>query len=130
MLRVLVYGLIVLGAIMSVPALRSRASGPASAVYTHMRPYILEVVDPIKQQIAEREEHAIMGELKDVHDSGHALPTPDQFQKWLNDNLTVGRDPWDNQYFLMNRDKAWYVGSNGRDLLRSTDDDILLKAPW
>jgi len=130
MLRVLIYGLIAIGAIMSVPALRSRASGPASAVYAHMRPYILEVVDPIKQQIAEREEHAIMGELKDVHDSGHPLPTPEQFQKWLNDNLTVGRDPWDNQYFLMTREKVLYVGSNGRDLLRSTDDDILLKAPW
>ncbi len=130
MLRLVVYTLILIGAIASVPALRSRASGPASVVYGHMRPYILEVVDPIKEQLTEREEHAIMGGLKEVHDSGHPLPTPEQFQKWLNDNLTVGRDPWDNQYFLMTRDKVLYVGSNGRDQLRSTDDDILLRAPW
>ncbi len=130
MLRLVVYTLIAIGTIASVPALRSRAAGPASAVYGHLRPYVLEVVDPIKGQVAEREEHAIMGELKEVHDSGHALPTPEQFQKWLNDNLTVGRDPWENQYFLLVRGGQLYVGSNGADQLRNTDDDILLAAPW
>ncbi len=131
MLRFIIYTLIAIGAIASIPALRSRAAGPAAAAYAHVAPYVREVVDPIKQQLAEREESAIMGELKAVHDLGRPLPDPDAFQKWLTDRLSVGRDPWENQYYLLVRDDgSVYVGSNGRDQLRSTDDDILLKAPW
>lgn len=131
MLRFIVYSVIVIGAIASIPALRSRAAGPASAGYAHVAPYVREVVDPIKEQVAEREEHAIIGELKAVHDLGRPLPTPVQFQRWLNDRLTVGRDPWRNQYFLViAADSSVYVGSSGRDQLRNTDDDIMLKAPW
>lgn len=131
MLRFIIYTLIAIGTIASVPALRSRAAGPASYVYVRLEPYIEEVVDPIREQIAQREESAIAGELKAAHNLGRPLPDTAVFSRWVNERLSVGNDPWHNPYFLVvYPDGSAIVGSNGRDRLRSTDDDILLKAPW
>jgi hypothetical protein len=129
--RFLLYLLIVGGAVASVPALRHRVAGPVSAVYARVEPRVKQLIDPAKEIVSEREQNAIIGQLRDLHDSGRDLPTPRAFEVWVRDHVFVGNDPWGNPYFLLRqRGGASFVGSNGRDGVRGTPDDIMVKVPW
>lgn len=128
--RFLLYLLIVIGAITSVPALRMRAEGPASAAYAHVAPLLKKVSDPVRVALTEREEHVIVAKLKELHDTNTPLPLPISFPDWVHENVTVGTDAWGNDYYLLMRRDSTYVGSMGMDQEQDTDDDILLPLPW
>ncbi len=131
MARLVLYLLIAIGAVATVPALRQRAEPHAAALWAHIAPTVRAFTDPIRASVTRREENALVDQLRSVHNAGQKLPDPDDFQKWINLTTTVSRDGWDNQYYLLVEEngEVW-VGSNGPDGIRSTDDDILTQAKW
>ncbi len=131
MARLILYLLIAIGAVATVPALRKRAEPPAAALWAHLDPVVKSFTDPIRASVTRKEEAALVDQLRSIHNAGQKLPDPDDFQKWINLTSTVSRDGWNNQYYLrMESDSSCWVGSNGPDGLRSTDDDILTKCTW
>src|SRR5512140_697624 len=118
--RYLLYLLIVIGAITSVPALRMRAEGPASAAYAHVAPLLRRVSDPVRVALTEREEHVIVSKLKELHDMNAPLPLPISFSDWVHENVPVGTDAWGNDYFLLIHRDTTYVGSAGVDQEQDT----------
>jgi len=131
MIRLILYLLIAIGAFATVPALRRRAEPPAAALWSHIAPTVKAFTDPIRASVTRREEGALAEQLRQVHNAGQKLPDPDGFQHWISLTSTVSRDGWDNQYFMQAReDGTVWVGSNGPDGLRSTDDDILTECKW
>ncbi len=131
MARLILYLLIAIGAVATVPALRKRAEGPASALWARLDPVVKSFTDPIRASVTRKEEAALADQLRQVHNAGQKLPDPDDFQRWINLTTTVSRDGWNNQYYLVSESNgSLWVGSNGPDGLRSTDDDILTKCVW
>ncbi len=130
MARLILYLLIAIGAVATVPALRKRAEPPAAALWLRLDPVVKSFTDPIRASVTRKEEAALADQLRQVHNAGQRLPDPDDFQKWINLSTTVSRDGWSNQYYLVNENGSVWVGSNGPDGLRSTDDDILTKCTW
>ncbi len=131
MIRLMLYLLVAIGAIATVPALRQRAAPPAERLWSRISPAVRAFTDPIRASVTRREESALAEQIRQVHNAGQKLPDPDQFQRWIGLTSTVSRDGWDNQYYLLvNADGTVWVGSNGPDGLRSTDDDILTQVRW
>ncbi len=128
--RYLFYLLIGIGAITSVPALRTRAEGPASAAYAHVAPLLRRVSDPVRMNITQRELKVIATKLKELHDSDSPMPSPRSFSSWVKESVTVGTDAWGSEYFLKFDHGTSIIGSPGPDKERGTADDILLQLPW
>ncbi len=131
MARLVLYLLIAIGAVATVPALRKRAEPHAAALWAHLSPTVRAFTDPVRASVTRREESALIDQLRQVHNAGQKLPDPGDFQQWIGQTSTVSRDGWDNQYFLLiQEDGTVWVGSNGPDGIRSTNDDILTQAKW
>ncbi len=131
MARLILYLLIAIGAVATVPALRKRAEPPAAALWARLDPVVRSFTDPIRASVTRKEEAALVDQLRSVHNTGQKLPDPGEFQHWINQTTTVSRDGWTNQYFLVTGDDgSCSVGSNGPDGLRSTSDDIVTKCSW
>ncbi len=129
--RLILYLLIALGAAYSIAPVRQRIEPPTARLWAHLTPYFNVVINPVKRDLTRREETAIVGRLREWHNEGHVAPTPGNFQDWLHDNISVGRDAWDNQYWMQVRDDSTvWIGSSGADGLRDTDDDILAPVTW
>ncbi len=131
MARLILYLLIAIGAVATVPALRKHAEKPASALWARLDPVVKSFTDPIRSSVTRKEESALVEQLRSIHNAGQRLPDPDDFQHWIHQTSTISRDGWNNQYFLtVNEDGSVWVGSTGPAGLRSTDDDILTKCTW
>jgi len=129
--RFILYLLIALGAAYSITPIRQRIMPPTARAWAHLTPYFKVVINPVKKDLTEREEIAIVGRLKELHSEGHRLPEPGSFQDWLHDNISVGRDAWNNQYWmLVKEDSTIWIGSNGADGLRNTADDLVTQVTW
>lgn len=128
--RFILYLLIALGAAYSIEPIRKRITPPTLRAWEYVTPYVNVVVNPVKKDVAEREEKAIVVRLRDLHNEGRPLPDSGAFQKWLRDAISVGRDPWKNDYWLQMDDATAWVGSNGADGLRGTGDDVISKCGW
>jgi hypothetical protein len=129
--RVTLYLLIALGAAYSIAPIRQRIEPPTARAWAHLTPYFNLVINPVKKDLTRREEIAIVGRLKEVRNEGRPLPDPGSFQDWLSQNISVGRDAWDNQYWMrVKEDSTIWIGSNGADGLRDTDDDLVVQVTW
>lgn len=128
--KIVLYTLIAAGAAYSVPSVRDKADPKIGQAWSHVTPHLRFITDPIRRNLAEREMSVIVGRLQEDHRSGRPLPD-DSFQAWVRGATTVGRDPWQNAYYLVtNDDGKVYVGSNGPDGKRGTADDVLSPCTW
>ncbi len=130
MARIILLLLILIGAIASVPALHERAAGPVSRVWAHFSPTVKRATDPVRASITQREENALVGQLRQIHSAGQPLPAPEGFQHWLGLSSSVGHDAWGHEYYLVVQGDAVWVGSPGPDGVRGNKDDILSKCNW
>jgi hypothetical protein len=131
MARYILYLAVVLGAAYSIPPIRERIDAPTVRAWAHITPHFRFITDRVRRGLAEREETAIARFLREEHALGHALPEADGFQAWMQQHLEVGRDPWDNQYFLVVKDEgSMVVGSSGPDGKRGTPDDVVTPCTW
>lgn len=128
--RYLFYLIIVIGAVTSVPGLRTRAQGPASAAYAHVSPLLRKVSDPVRSNVTERELRVISTKLKELRDSDSPLPSPRSFPDWVKQSVTVGHDAWGSDYYMAFDHGSTLIGSPGPDKEPKTPDDILLQLPW
>lgn len=128
--RYLFYLILVIGAITSVPALRTRAERPASAAYAHVAPLLRRVSDPVRTNITQRELKVISTKLKELRDSDSPMPSRRSFPDWVKESVTVGTDAWGSEYFLVFQDGSSVIGSPGPDKEAGTADDVLLALPW
>jgi len=129
--RFFLYLVIALGAAYSIAPIRQRIAPPTARAWAHLTPYFNVVINPVKKDLTEREEIAIAGRLKEWRNEGHRVPDPGSFQDWLQENISVGRDAWDNQYWMLVKDDStMWIGSNGPDGLRKTADDLVTQVTW
>ncbi|HEX9106202.1 MAG TPA: hypothetical protein VF832_03220 [Longimicrobiales bacterium] len=129
--RFILYLLIALGAAYSIAPIRARIEPPTARAWSHLTPYFNVVINPVKKDLVRREEIAIVGRMKEWRNEGHKVPEPGDFQDWLQQNISVGRDAWDNQYWMrVKDDDTTWIGSNGPDGLRDTDDDLVVQVTW
>ncbi len=128
--KFLLYAIVVIGAVTSVPALRTRAEGPASAAYAHVAPLLRKVSDPVRINITQREEKVILTKLKELHDSDSPMPSPRSFPAWVKESVTVGTDAWGSEYFMFFHQGQTFIASPGPDKTPGTEDDIVVQVPW
>ena len=131
MAKFILYLVVALGAAYSIPPIRERIDAPTARAWAQITPHFRFITDRVRGRLAEREETAIVTFLRDEHALGHALPEADGFQAWMQQHVSVGRDPWDSQYFLVTKENgSLAVGSSGPDGKRGTPDDILTPCPF
>src|SRR2546430_11553049 len=128
MFRVILILLVVIGAVMTIPALRQRASVVFAPVIEKCAPHLSGVTDPLKKVKTGDKESEILGALKQEHIQGRQLPE-DDFAGWLKAHQFEA-DGWGSQYYMLQRNDSLFVGSPGPDGKRGTPDDVTSGMPW
>ena len=127
-MKVLLLVLLLLGAAVTVPAIRNRLAGPLDPVLAKLGPLGEKIRTPALRFNAHNEIQAIIGRLNEDKLQGRAVPPPNQFQRWVRDkmrgNIQDGKDPWGQPYYLVRARTHAIVGSAGADMQAGTPDDI------
>lgn len=108
--------LLLIGAVVLVPALRARA-------IPHMQP----VLDPFYEWSARNRVNSIVGLVREEESLGRALPNPRSFPAFVDERdhqKGAGTDPWGTPFYLRLTRTTYVVGSAGRDRIPNTADDI------
>jgi hypothetical protein len=61
------------------------------------------------------------------------MVTPNDFYSWsrrIPTHPSTGKDPWGERYWLKPGHNVMSCGSNGADLQRGTEDDVIVNTPW
>ena len=112
--------LLLIGAVVLVPALRVRAM-------PHMQP----VLDPFYEWSARNRVNSIAGLVREEETLGRALPSPRGFSAFVDERdhqKGAGTDPWGTPFYLRLTRRTYVVGSAGKDRIPNTADDILSAA--
>ena|SRR5881394_2222514 len=128
MFKMILFILVAIGIIMSVPKLRERAGVALQPAVDKVAPHLKPITDPMKKVHTSDHETEILGGLRQDHIQGRQLPE-DDFQGWLKAHQ-YGRDGWDRPFWMLRRNDSLFVGSNGSDGVKNTPDDMVAGMPW
>lgn len=129
MFKIILIVLVVVGAIITIPALHSRAGIMLGPVEDKLAPHMTFATDPMKKVRTSDKESNILGMLKQDHIQGRKSPEPEDFPQWLKDRQ-VEPDGWGNRYYLFQKNDSIFIGSNGPDGKKNTPDDLLTGMNW
>lgn len=109
--------LLVVGAVVLVPALRARAI-----------PHVQPVIDPFYEWSARNRVKEIVGLLHQEATLGRPIPASRDLPVFLERHdykKDAGNDPWGTPFYIRSTRTSYTVGSAGRDRSVNTTDDIL-----
>ena len=117
MSKLLGFLLLLIGAVVLVPALRERAM-----------PYVAPALNPFYEWSARNRINDIVEILHEEETLGRSIPDPRNFASFVarrDFQKDAAQDPWGTPFYLRVTRKAYFVGSAGRDRLPNTPDDIV-----
>lgn len=132
MLKVILFVVFALGAILSIPPLRHRVAPYFAPVTNRLKPITDKIGTPAKKWSAKNEASAFLHKLSQDDAQKKELPTPLSFPVWVRSHSKGeqrGNDPWGRPYYLISDPHQITVGSSGPDRRRDTPDDIRVSAP-
>jgi hypothetical protein len=129
MFKIILICLVVIGAIISIPALHERAGVMLAPVEKKLAPHMTFATDPMKKVRTSDKETNILGMLKQEHLQGRKTPEPDEFPQWLKEHA-IEPDGWGNRYFMFQKNDSIFIGSNGPDGKKGTPDDFTTGMNW
>jgi hypothetical protein len=130
MFKHIIIALIVVGAVTSVPQIRSRVLPPLGKA---LGPTGQRLMTPMKRWQAKTDCDELVRELRQDNTAGRQIPPPNDFTVWARRELRnpeAGVDPWGSRYYLRPQRGQLSVGSPGPDLKKGTPDDIVVTVPW
>lgn len=117
--------LVVILAVTTIPAIRSRVMPPVARV---LGPTGEKIATPVKRWKAKNGANNLLRELQAETTAGRPLPPPFEFKAWAQRELRdpeAGTDPWGSPFYLEpGRGSIVTVGSPGPDLKKGTADDV------
>lgn len=132
MLKFVVIGALVLGAVFGIPSLRAKLSPVIDPIVNKLGPVGGKVSEPGKRWAAKNEANVFLRRLTEDYAQGRKLPSPTSFITWVKTNTKAGKkglDPWGSPYYFNHPQHLLVVGSRGPDKIRNTPDDIQVSAP-
>jgi hypothetical protein len=130
MFKYIIILVLVVGAVTSVPQIRSRVLPPLGRA---LGPTGERMMTPVKKWEAKTDVEDLLRELRAVNTAGRPIPEPKGFTAWAQFVMRdpeAGIDPWGSRYYYKQIRNQMTVGSPGPDLARDTPDDITVSAPW
>ena len=109
--------LVLIAAIVMVPALRERAL-----------PRLQPVMDPFYEWSARNRVNDIVRLVQEEETLGRPMPEVRRFPQFVDERdfkKGAGTDPWGSPFYLRLTRKTFVVGSAGRDRVANTTDDIV-----
>jgi hypothetical protein len=129
MFKIIIILLVLIGAVISIPALNSRAKVIMGPMEDKLAPHMKFATDPMNKVRTSDKESNILGMLKQDHIQGHKTPEPEDFTQWLKERA-VEPDGWGKTYYMYLKNDSIFIGSNGPDRVRGTADDLTTGMNW
>lgn len=133
MLKIILIGAVIIGAMFGIPPIRNRIAGPLDPFLSKLGPVGEKIQAPARRWAAKNEEMLIIRKLAEDHNQNKGVPSPLAFQGWIKRNfhggVKEGMDPWGRPYYLIHTRQQLTVGSQGPDRLRDSSDDIRVSVP-
>jgi hypothetical protein len=119
-----------LAIIWAVPGVRQRIGVALLPVFERLGPVGERVANPVRAFQARNDLSFFLRMMEEDATEGRPRPDPRRFSEWVDQRMPEesGVDPWGQPYWMRQRDRTVTVGSNGVDMVRDTDDDILQEA--
>lgn len=123
-------GLVVILAVTTIPAIRSRVMPPVARA---LGPTGEKIATPVKRWKAKNGANNLLREMRADATAGRKMPQPFEFTVWARQEMrdpTAGTDPWGGLYYLKPGRNLMTVGSPGPDGLKNTADDVVVNSAW
>ena len=130
MFKFIFFLLIVIFVVASVPKVRNRVVPP---ILDRLGPVGVKLATPMKKWESQAECDRLLRELRQQVEQGRPMVTPADFYAWsrrIPVHPSKGVDPWGERYWLKPGHNVMSCGSNGPDLQRNTEDDVIVNTPW